>query len=67
MGAAVIGRDTWPYSVVAVIAGTALLVLGALASRRYLGASISRRGVLRRRENGATGESASPKRPERRA
>jgi hypothetical protein len=67
MGAAFIGRDTWPYSVVAVIAGTALLVLGALASRRYLGASISRRGVLRRRENGPAGESASPKRPERRA
>ena len=49
MGAAFFGRDTWRYSVVAVLAGSVLVVLGALASRRYLGAIISRRGVLRRR------------------
>src|SRR5262245_16023945 len=52
MAAAFIGRDTWRYSVVAVIAGSVLLFLGALASRRYLGASISRRGAFRRRERG---------------
>jgi hypothetical protein len=66
MGAAFIGRDTWRYSVVAVIAGAALLFLGALASRRYLGAVISRRGVLRRRD-GASSTEPAPERPNRRA
>ncbi|MGH7620104.1 MAG: hypothetical protein ACREPM_23050 [Gemmatimonadaceae bacterium] len=49
MGAAFIGRDTWRYSVIAVIVGAVLLFFGAVASRRYLGATISRRGPLRRR------------------
>src|SRR3954469_20248069 len=49
MAAAFIGRDTWRYSVVCVIAGTALLLLGALMNRRYLGERISNRGALRRR------------------
>jgi len=49
MAAAFGGRDTWKYSVVAVIAGTVLLLLGAYANRRYLGAAVSNRGALRRR------------------
>jgi Na+/H+ antiporter NhaD/arsenite permease-like protein len=49
MAAAFLGRDTWRYSVVAVIAGTVLLLLGAIGNRRYLGQAISHRGVLRRR------------------
>jgi uncharacterized membrane protein YidH (DUF202 family) len=49
MAAAVAGRDTWPYTVVAAITGAALMVLGIIASRRYLGQMISRRGALRRR------------------
>jgi hypothetical protein len=49
MAAAFAGRDTWRYSVVAVIAGTALLLLGAFSNRRYLGAVVSNRGALRRR------------------
>jgi hypothetical protein len=49
MAAAFIGRDTWSYSVIAVIAGTAMLLLGAIMSRRYLGERISNRGALRRR------------------
>jgi Na+/H+ antiporter NhaD/arsenite permease-like protein len=49
MGAAFLGRDTWRYSVVAVIAGAALLLLGALRNRHYLGQAISNRGDLRRR------------------
>ncbi len=49
MAAAFAGRDTWRYSVIAVIAGTALLLLGAIANRRYLGAVVSNRGALRRR------------------
>jgi hypothetical protein len=50
MAAAFIGRDTWRYSVVSVIAGTVLLLYGALRNRHYLGAAISNRGALRRRD-----------------
>lgn len=57
MGAAFIGRDTWSYSVVAVIAGSVLLLYGSLLNWHYLGAAITNRGALRRREN--------PTRPQR--
>ena len=50
MAAAFIGRDTWKYSVIAVIAGAACLLLGVLMNWRYFGARISSRGALRRRE-----------------
>ena len=49
MGAAFIGRDTWRYSVVAVIAGAILLLAGVIRNRRYLGQAITNRGALRRR------------------
>ncbi|HEX8946462.1 MAG TPA: hypothetical protein VF785_25220 [Gemmatimonadaceae bacterium] len=49
MGAAFMGRDTWRYSVVAVIAGAVLLLFGVIRNRRYLGQAISNRGALRRR------------------
>ena len=49
MGAAFMGRDTWRYSVVAVIAGALLLVLGVIRNRRYLRQAITNRGALRRR------------------
>ena len=49
MAAAFIGRDTWSYSVVAVIAGTVLMLYGVLLNRRFLGEAISNRGPLRRR------------------
>jgi len=49
MGAAFIGRDTWRYSVVAVIAGAILLLGGVIRNRRYLGQAITNRGALRRR------------------
>ena len=49
MAAAFIGRDTWPYSVVAVIAGSLLLLYGAFRNRAFLGEMISNRGALRRR------------------
>jgi hypothetical protein len=50
MAGAFIGRDTWVYSVVAVIAGAVLLLLGAFANRKYLGELIGNRGALRRRD-----------------
>ena len=49
MAGAFAGRDTWRYSVIAVIAGTVLLLLGAIGNRRYLAAVVSNRGALRRR------------------
>jgi hypothetical protein len=49
MGAAFLGRDTWRYSVVAVIAGTLLLLVGVIKNRHYLGQAITNRGALRRR------------------
>lgn len=49
MGAAFMGRDSWRYSVVAVIAGAVLLLFGVIRNRRYLGQAISNRGALRRR------------------
>ena len=52
MAAAFGGRDTWRYSVIAVIAGTVLVLFGAIKSRRYLAAVVSNRGSLRRREDG---------------
>src|SRR3954467_1762115 len=47
MAAAFIGRDTWRYSVIAVIAGTVLLILGVIMNRRYLGERVGNRGSLR--------------------
>jgi hypothetical protein len=46
--AALIGRDTWRYRIVAVIVGTVLLVLGAIANRAFIREAIVNRGPLRR-------------------
>jgi len=67
MAAAFLGRDTWRFSVIAVIAGTVLLLLGALASRRFLSATISRRGALRRRDGASQSDRPAPPSPDRRA
>ena len=50
MAGAFLGRDTWVYSVVAVIAGSVLLLFGAIANRHYLGELVGNRGALRRRD-----------------
>ncbi|HEY4304400.1 MAG TPA: hypothetical protein VGM82_08045 [Gemmatimonadaceae bacterium] len=50
MAAAFIGRDTWKYSVIAVIASAACLLIGILMNWRYFGARLSNRGALRRRD-----------------
>jgi hypothetical protein len=42
MGAAFIGRDTWRYDTIAVIAGALLLLIGALRNRGYLRELFSR-------------------------
>ena len=67
MAAAFGGRDTWKYSVVAVIVGTVLLLIGAIMSFRYLGAVVSDRGALRRRRlNVRPAEPEKPAEPDRR-
>jgi hypothetical protein len=48
MAAALIGRDTWKYGTVAVIAGTVLFAVGAWLNRGYLKERITNRGALRR-------------------
>ena len=48
MAAAMLGRDTWRYGTVAVIAGTLLFLFGAFSNRRYLRERIVNRGSLRR-------------------
>jgi len=49
MAGAFLGRDTWRFSVVSVIAGSVLMLFGVFRNRRYLGQAISNRGALRRR------------------
>lgn len=46
--AAIIGRDTWPYTTVAVIAGAVLFLFGVIANRTFLRDRIVNRGALRR-------------------
>lgn len=48
MAAAIIGRDSWDYSIVAVIAGTVLFVIGAWMNRTFFRDRITNRGALRR-------------------
>lgn len=53
IAAAILGRDTWAYVNVAIIAGVVMLLLGAWANRRYLRDRMSNRGALRRGETPA--------------
>jgi len=48
MASALIGRDTWRYSTLTVMAGTLLFIAGAAMNRRYLRDRITNRGALRR-------------------
>jgi hypothetical protein len=48
MAAALLGRDTWRYSTISVLAGTSLLVIGAIMNRAYLKEVLLFRGAARR-------------------
>ncbi len=48
MAAALVGRDTWRYGTVAMIAGTLLFLIGAAMNRQYLRDRVVNRGALRR-------------------
>lgn len=52
MGAAVIGRDSWRYSILSILLGVGLLLVGVIMNRRYLGELILNRGAARRRPDG---------------
>jgi hypothetical protein len=57
MAGVLIGRDTWRYSTVAILAGSILFVIGVVKNRRYLRDRIVNRGALRR---GAPRKSTPP-------
>jgi hypothetical protein len=46
--AALMGRDTWRYRIVAVIVGVVCLLFGTIANRAFLRDMIVNRGALRR-------------------
>ncbi len=46
--AALIGRDKWPYRIVAVIVGAVLLLMGTIANRAFIRELIVNRGAMRR-------------------
>jgi hypothetical protein len=48
MGAALIGRDTWRWGTICVMAGSGLLVIGAIMNRAYLKEVLLFRGAARR-------------------
>jgi xanthine/uracil permease len=50
MAAALIGRDTWRWGTIAVLAGSALLIIGAIMNRVYLKEVLFFRGAARRGE-----------------
>ncbi|MHB0948819.1 MAG: hypothetical protein ACYC4J_07135 [Gemmatimonadaceae bacterium] len=49
LAAALAGRDSWRYSIVAAMVGALFLFWGAVLNRRYLATLLSNRGKLRRR------------------
>lgn len=53
MGVAIVGRDTWRYSVLTILAGAALLLIGTWMNRSYLRDLIVNRGASRRRSESA--------------
>ena len=48
MAAALMGRDTWRWATISVLAGVLLLLLGAFMNRAYLREVLLFRGVARR-------------------
>jgi hypothetical protein len=48
MAAALIGRDTWRWGTISVLAGVLLLVIGAIMNRAYLKEVLLFRGAARR-------------------
>jgi uncharacterized membrane protein HdeD (DUF308 family) len=60
MGAALMGRDTWRFSNIAVLAGLAFLIVGGIMNRDFLKEVLLFRGAARRGGDGDD-EKAPPK------
>jgi hypothetical protein len=50
MSAALIGRDTWRWGTISVLAGASLIIIGAIINRAYLKEVLLFRGAARRGE-----------------
>jgi len=48
MAAALMGRDTWRWGTISVLAGSSLLIIGAIMNRKYLREVLIFRGAARR-------------------
>ena len=48
MAAALMGRDTWRWGTISVLAGSSLLIIGAIMNRKYLREVLLFRGAARR-------------------
>jgi peptidoglycan/LPS O-acetylase OafA/YrhL len=48
MAAALIGRDSWPYSTVVMIVGAVMILVGGVLNKRFFRDRIVNRGALRR-------------------
>jgi hypothetical protein len=48
MAAALMGRDTWRWGTISVLAGSSLLIIGAIMNRKYLREVLLFRGPARR-------------------
>jgi len=57
MAAALIGRDTWRWATISVLAGSALLIIGAFMNRQYLKEVLLFRGAARRGQGGGDANS----------
>jgi len=52
MAAALMGRDTWRWGTISVLAGSSLLIIGAIMNRTYLKEALLFRGAARRGQGG---------------
>jgi hypothetical protein len=57
MAAALMGRDTWRWATISVLAGSALLIIGAIMNRQYLKEVLLFRGAARRGQGGGDANS----------
>jgi hypothetical protein len=64
-GAALIGRDTWRWGTVMVIAGGVMLLAGALLNRQFLKEMLLFRGAARRADDSEKIENPNEKPAER--
>ena len=58
------GRDTWRWGTIAVLTGSALLILGALMNKQYLKEVLLFRGAARRgvgEKNSRLNQTAAPR------